>query len=219
MTEKSRQQTKSTKQRLLRAAIDVFGRYGYEGATTRMIATGANVNIASIPYYYKGKEGLYRAAVSEVVTIVRSQIVQVQQEIATTDFSCDSGVGKARLLLERLLENVVMFMVGSPEAVRVSRIILREQLCPSAAYDLIFKGFMELMLDSLADLLVVLDPRQDRKTAKLRGVALMGQVIIFRVARETVVRALEFDGYDPGEIAEIRKIILEHTRSVVNALG
>ncbi len=48
-------------ERLLEAALDIFGRDGYEAATTRAIAKKAGVNIAAIPYYYNGKEGLYRA--------------------------------------------------------------------------------------------------------------------------------------------------------------
>ena len=51
------------KERLLEAATDVFGRYGYEAATTRMIAKEAKVNIAAIPYYFNGKEGLYFAVI------------------------------------------------------------------------------------------------------------------------------------------------------------
>src|SRR5579862_9588675 len=47
--------------RLLEAAIDVFGRHGFDGASTRMLAKAAGVNLQAIPYHFGGKEGLYLA--------------------------------------------------------------------------------------------------------------------------------------------------------------
>ena len=218
MKQKNKNTADSARERLLEAAMDVFGRYGYEGATTRMIATTAGVNIASIPYYFKGKEGLYKALINQIVEIIRSQVVEVQQEISRTDFSGESGRQKVQGLIEKLLENIIMFMVGSPEAPRISRIILREQLYPSAAYELIFKGFMDAILHSLADLLLVLSPEQTKRTALFKAMALMGQIVIFRVGRETMVRALDLEGYNAGELEEIRQVILAHTRTTLAAL-
>lgn len=50
-----------TREKLLSASVDVFGRYGFDGATTRMLADAAGVNLQAIPYYFGGKEGLYIA--------------------------------------------------------------------------------------------------------------------------------------------------------------
>src|SRR3546814_8615422 len=55
-----------TRQRLLDAAIDVFGRCGYEGASTRALAGAAGANLAAIPYHFGGKEGLYLAAATHI---------------------------------------------------------------------------------------------------------------------------------------------------------
>jgi hypothetical protein len=48
---------------------------------------------------------------------------------------------------------------------------------------------------------------------------LIGQIIVFRVARETAVRALGLEGYSFDETAEIRGVILEQTRGVIKAMS
>jgi hypothetical protein len=53
----------------------------------------------------------------------------------------------------------------------------------------------------------------------LRALTLIGQVIVFRVARETMVRALGLKGYSPEETAEIRDVILEQTRTTIEAMS
>jgi len=208
----------SAKERLLEAATDIFGRYGYEAATTRMIAREAGVNIASIPYYFGGKEGLYHALIDQIVATVQARIADVLQELGEQDLSGEEGLEKAWALLERLLESLIQFMVGSPEAPRLSRIILREQLYPSAAYERIFKGFMESILDSLTDMILIIVPEQTRRQAKLRAMTIMGQVVVFRVARETMVRALDLEGYSADELEEVKSTILEHTRATMTGL-
>lgn len=48
----------NTEERLLLAAEQIFSKFGYNGATTRMIAKKADVNIALINRYFDGKYGL-----------------------------------------------------------------------------------------------------------------------------------------------------------------
>src|SRR5690242_3694147 len=47
-----------TRERLVEAALDVFGRFGFEGATTRQIAKEAKANLAAIVYHFGSKEAL-----------------------------------------------------------------------------------------------------------------------------------------------------------------
>jgi AcrR family transcriptional regulator len=47
--------------RLLDAALPLFAEHGFAKTSTREIAQAAQVNVASISYYFGDKEGLYRA--------------------------------------------------------------------------------------------------------------------------------------------------------------
>jgi len=52
---------KSTKAKLLKAALDVFAKEGYDAATTRAIAKKAGVNESLIHRYFESKSGLFMA--------------------------------------------------------------------------------------------------------------------------------------------------------------
>jgi AcrR family transcriptional regulator len=205
-------------ERLLEAATDIFGRHGYDAATTRMIAGEAGVNIAAIPYYFEGKEGLYRAVINHIVGMVAGRLAESREEIARQSFTGPDAKEKAVTLLEQIVARLISFMIGSPQAPRVARIILREQMYPSAAYDIIFSGFMGSALDSMATLIMTISGDISRRKATLRAMSIVGQVLAFRVARETVVRALDITGYSPEETEEIREIIMEHTRCIIDGL-
>lgn len=53
------------RQRLVRAALRLFARHGYDKTSTRMICDEAAANISSIAYYFGDKATLYRAAFLE----------------------------------------------------------------------------------------------------------------------------------------------------------
>ena len=218
MAKQSSDTPPSAKARLLDAALDVFGQYGYNGATTRMIAGKAGVNIASIPYYFNGKEGLYRAMIGEIVKVVREQIGEIQNPLEEASSRENCSPQQAQLLVEKLLEKIIGFMIGAPQARRVSRIILQEQLQPTSAFDLIFKGFMEPMLNTISQLLSIIAPSLSNEEAKLRSIALVGQVAVFRIARETVAQAMEMEGYSPEEFETIRDVILQQSRATLQAM-
>lgn len=209
----------SARRRLIEAGVDIFGRHGFEAATTRMLATQAEVNIAAIPYYFNGKEGLYHAVVAHISGKVEAQVKATLKQIDKRTAAGDLGREESLDLLEKLLGDLISFMVGSPEAHRVAKIILREQLYPSSAYDGIFSRLMSPVIDAIARLVAAASGEASLRIARLRAMALMGQVMAFRVARETMVRALGLEGYNSSETAEIRDIILEHTKAVVRTLA
>ena len=50
--------------RILHVAIEVFAEHGFRDTTIREICKRANVNVASINYYFRSKEALYTQALS-----------------------------------------------------------------------------------------------------------------------------------------------------------
>ena len=203
----------STRERLLNAAMDIFGMQGYEAATTREIARLGQVNIAAIPYYYQGKEGLYQAVIDRVVEVITGRVGAFHQRIAEESFDGPQGRVKAMTMLEEFITAVVNTMIGSSFGPPLARILLREQLFPTASYKRILTGFMAPMLDSMARLITVITGDSSYRRVHLRAVALLGQIISFRVGREVLVRSLKMEGYIEEEVAEIREVILEQTRN------
>jgi len=60
------QRTLDTRDRLVDAALEVFARHGFEGATTREIARRAGVALAALPYHFNTKEELWKAAADRI---------------------------------------------------------------------------------------------------------------------------------------------------------
>ena len=50
--------------RLLQVAVEVFAEYGFREATVREICSRANLNVASVNYYFRSKEALYSQALT-----------------------------------------------------------------------------------------------------------------------------------------------------------
>ena len=49
------------KDHILDVAEKVFSEFGYDGSSTRLISSEANVNMAMLNYYFGSKEGLFIA--------------------------------------------------------------------------------------------------------------------------------------------------------------
>ena len=214
MVKKDNTPAPGTRERLLEAAIDVFGRHGFDSATTRMIAKAANVNIAAIPYYFGGKGGLYQAVIEYIVAQIKEEAGELLKQIGGTTFTKDTGRQQARELIKAVLERFINFIAGSEQGPRFSRIILREQMFPSPSYDTIFEGFLKPLLNALATLIMAASGESDPRQATFKAMTLMGQVVIFRVARETIVRGLDLEGYSPEELEEIRRVIIANAMAI-----
>jgi len=61
------QRTLDTRRKIIEAAIEEFGRNGYEGASTRTIATNAGLQHTLVTYHFTSKEGLWREAISSIL--------------------------------------------------------------------------------------------------------------------------------------------------------
>jgi AcrR family transcriptional regulator len=209
-----------TRQRLIEAGVEIFARYNFEATTTRMLADRAGVNLAAIPYHFKSKEGLYHAVVRHIVeqatAAYRPAIAQINETLARADCSgleCFS-------MLSRVLNTMVSTILGTPEAKSWAGIILREQMEPTAAFDIIYEGLMlPLMRCCLALVARILHRQPDDPEIMLRVIAIVGQVLIFRTSREAVVRSLHWEGYSQREIETVQRLTEKNVLAVLGLTG
>lgn len=96
------------RERILVAALEAFSQHGYDGATTREIASRAGVNLGLIQYYFEGKENLWRAAVDRAFGQIRETFTGVLAGAEDDD---------ARMRL--LVRTWVRFVAAHPEFVRL----------------------------------------------------------------------------------------------------
>lgn len=67
------------KEPILDVAEKLFSELGYEGASTRVIAKEANVNMAMLNYYFGSKDGLYKAVLERRLGSFRQTLIDLNE--------------------------------------------------------------------------------------------------------------------------------------------
>jgi AcrR family transcriptional regulator len=193
-----------TRTRLLEAGLDHFGRVGFEGANIRAIAAAAGANIAAINYHFGGKRGLYLAVANHIVEGISGAIGPIAAEIIAIAAKPRLAPEEARAALGRFVRTAGRLLATSPKAERWARFILREQLDPTDAFEIIYNSIMGRMhrtLTALVAAVLALDPESDE--ARLEAFSLLGQALIFRFARAAVLRRMGWEAIGEEEADRI----------------
>lgn len=199
-----------TRQRLLLAALDAFGRYGFDGTSTREIARRADANLAAIVYHFGSKEALHLAVAEYVVAQMRAKKGDLLIEI---DARLDAGdVDKAtvRRLLQRVVDAQVETMLGDREVDLWGRFLMREQMEPSPVFDVTFSYMMQGHRTMRRLIALLLDQREDDPAVAVRVFTLLGQVVMFCVAQPMVMRSLGKQEFGMSDRELIKRIATEN---------
>jgi len=203
-----------TRTRLLQTSLSVFARRDFDAVSIREIVEHAGANIAAVSYHFGGKQGLYMAT-AEFLADAMQQKVQWQLSRLQSEPPVDSASAQEQLanLIETLVETLLLDPLGDDAA----GFILREQLQPTAAFDILFERLMRPMQQAFQSLLAQLGPEQaDDYGQVLRTHALMGQILAFRTARQTLLRRL---GVDCLSTADVEAITRQVTGLTLHAVG
>ena len=196
--------------RLLHSALEVFGTYNLEGATTRALAGRAGVNQAAIPYYFGGKEGLYLACIQELFTARATRIRPIVGEIQAWLATKPTDRQAALALIKKLLGTMLEMLLSDDACKTWGRIIMREQMQPTKAFDIVYEGIIRRVHETFTALLaIVLGREPTDRSVVFRVHMLVGQVLIFLSGRETIRRRLDLTAYTPEEIREIQAALNE----------
>lgn len=207
-----------TRQRLLEAAIDVFGRRGYEGASTRALAGAAGANLAAIPYHFGSKEGLYLAAAAHIAEQIGGRMGPVAERIAA---ELTGGAGDRALclhLLHDFLDRFAELVLLEAEAGRWARFIMREQMDPTRAFEILYGSIMKRVLGLVGELIGRLTGAPaDSEATRLEALVLIGQILVFRTARAAVLRQMDWSVVGPRELAAIQAVLREKVAAIADA--
>lgn len=200
----------ATREAMIGAALEVFGRDGFHAASTRAIAGAAGVNQALIGYHFGGKEGLYLAVFEHIAAQMLERqgpaIEAMEAALAEPDDAADAGARQARYLppLLRFLDGMAV-MLTSRESSAWAQLILREQQAPTSAFATLYDGFMGRLLTLTTRLLQrLLGTDAD---VGLQVLTIIGQVLVFRAAHAAVLRVMGWQDIGDAELAAIRQQI------------
>jgi AcrR family transcriptional regulator len=213
-----------TRAALIQAALEIFGRDGFDAASTRAIAAAAGTNQALIGYHYGGKEGLYLAVFEHIADRFGERVLPVaaaiRRQLAVIETrALDRQARLDRYLppLLRLLDTFTAVLVGE-EAAGWARLILREQHSPSRAFDLLYARMMGPLTDLTAQLLAgALGGEPDKTRIDLLLFTTLGQALTFRAARASVLRRTGWREIGASELAAIQAQIRRNAAAIVRA--
>lgn len=197
--------------RLIEAAIDQFGRAGFDGASTREIAKASGTAMSSITYHFGGKQGLYLACADHIA----DQIGAVhEQGLAAIRAHPPHDADSARAALMVLLDNFARLMLA-PQSERWSQFITREQQRPTEAFERIYARVMGPVMEVAVRLLTLVRPSLDEEGRRMLVINVVGMTLVLRLGRACVSRVM---GIADIDAATAEKLIAGLRRSVLQLL-
>ena len=208
------QRGEDTRRRILETAIEIFARDGYEGASTRVLAQQAGINLPAIQYYFGSKEGLYRAAIEHIVSEMRACMgtaaANAREALARGDVAPNELIS----LLHDMLASLITLMVGGQHAESRKRFIGRGELEGSEALDMLHKAMMGETVGPCAALIARLLGRDEVDEAvMLRTVLVLGQVTIF--CNKGARCALEWNDIGEERVSAVKALVREQTDAII----
>jgi AcrR family transcriptional regulator len=110
--ERARKDPNSMKAKILSSARKIFGEYGYNDTTTRMIAGDVGIDISTLYYHWGEKQDLYEVVLIEISEEIQIKLIEVEKTV--------SGQSLAARL-ELAIEMMSDYLFSHPE---VSNLIL-----------------------------------------------------------------------------------------------
>jgi AcrR family transcriptional regulator len=213
-----------TRQALVRAALEIFGRDGYDAASTRAIAEAAGANQALIGYHFKGKDGLYLAVFDHIAERLGGRLhpvaAAIEVQLETTSAPPPPGTARIDRYLPPLLELVDAFTaaLAADEAAGWARLIIREQQSPTPAFEILYERMIAPLADLTGRLIAaILDVEPRSKRVELLVFTTLGQALTFRAARASVLRRTGWSGVGPEELAQIQARIRGNVAAMLRA--
>jgi TetR/AcrR family transcriptional regulator, regulator of cefoperazone and chloramphenicol sensitivity len=212
----------STRGALIKAAIDVFGRDGFNAASTRTIAEAAGVNQALIGYHFGGKPRLYLAALEHIGDSVWQRVGPLVDAIDQELAAAKGEAGGVPIPNERALEllygitDAMVAMLCDDESAAWARLILREQQDPSEGFDLFYQRIMSRVFRAVTGLIgAARGSDSNAYDTKLTATTILGQALVFRAARAAVMRHMKWQNMGREHIRRIQKQIRCNVGAIV----
>jgi len=204
-----------TRQALIRAGLDLFGRHGFDASSIREIAQAAGVNSAGIAYHFGGKDGLRRACAAFIVETMRVRLLGAEM---AAEPPAELPPDLALEIILQIVDRAVAFASRAPESEMIARFVVREMMEPTPAFELLYDGLVGPVHGRVCRLWgAATGMEPEARDTRLAVFAMIGQVLYFRLARPAVMRRMEWETLGEGEAQAISATIRRAVRATVVA--
>ena len=202
-----------TRARIISAAVKLFGQRGFDGSSTRDIATAAGVNAPALQYYFDNKEGVFVACVEDIVKRIweyMSQVVERAEQAVAREADDEELIEAFCAIQVQLVE--FMFTANEAEDWRLFMARIQSGEGPAAGFKLVYQCVSSRMIKVTSTIVgrMLGRPADDEETL-IRTMTLSGQLMVFQHARRSMLTKLNWDEVDAGRLALLQKVIREHT--------
>jgi len=164
---------KGVRDRLLDAAEELFCEHGFEGASIRDIAASADCNIASVNYYFGGKEKLYEEVWRRHLIPMRdTRIVSINKVMTESD-----GKPKLEELLKTFADAFIGPMVDDNRARQFGILMAREWIDRHLPANMFLDDVIKPTMTAMRNALVNACPGLDESKISLVVLSIAGQLV------------------------------------------
>lgn len=196
-----------TRLKLIQAATPEFIEQGFRAARVQQIAQRAGVRLSAINYHFGGKEGLYLAVLRHHgEQAIQQQPLQIEASLPLPD--------RFRFMIHSML----LRMLDEQQSSQIAQLILREMANPTAALDDIYQRFQQPQLQQILTLLQQILPDAEPRTLLRCALSLLGQCVIYVLARPVIARTDPHLLTQPNGLAEIEHHIVQFSWAGLMAL-
>ncbi len=197
----------NVKEKILDAAITIFSKHGFEGARTRDIAELAQVNIATLHYYFQSKDGIYTNVINKIHELSSAALMPTmleQREIIENSKNKKEIAEAIKIMAITFIE-----MITNPENKRLARIVAFEQSEQSKHFETLFENVMKRVCDPF---LIGVAKIMGKKTNSIEVIllthSLHGITTSFQHNKSSLLYLSGWEGYDTNNIKHIKKNVI-----------
>jgi AcrR family transcriptional regulator len=179
--------------RLIEAAEELFCRRGFTETSIRDIAASAGCNVASVNYYFGGKDNLYLEVWRRRLAFMRdTRLASIEKVMSASD----------RPQLEDLLRSYAVSFIeplidGSPHC-RFINLMAREMIEPHLPKDMYITEMVSPVLDAFRQALMGICPWLDERSVPMVVFSVVGQLLMHTVCVKEM-----FEGSSHPELSKI----------------
>jgi len=204
-----------SRQRILDAAYDLFGRIGYAATTVRMIAQQADVSLSAIPYHFESKENLYQNVISIASKEFADYFSDISGEITAFLSQPSQDAESARALLFRFNNKHIDYVFDRRNE-RQMRLFFQIRTFAKSAEEL--GDLLNLTTTHLFKRLIcIIKPELDERTATILTYSTIGEQLFFFYHRPSVLLQLGLEEFDEASIRQIRTILNRKLEVIITA--
>jgi AcrR family transcriptional regulator len=196
-----------TRQRLLKAAGEVFAKRGFRNATIRRICHRARANLAAVNYHFGDKKRLYAAVMEYAHTRAREKYPLIRSE-TEAEPAAERLRAFIHYFLFSLLDEGVPAWFG--------KLMAQEMIAPTSALDNLVEKFIRPMSQNLETIVrELLGAAATEVQVRHCQLSIVGQCLHYRNSKPVIQRLFPLQTYNPEDI----RAVAEHiTRFSLGAL-